>query len=269
MRSPPGSALRPTESRARSCSSSCWHRRNAGPQTRPEPFRFLAQVPVVGPRRLRDRDGDVWLEVFASAAHRVLLCVTPAVPGSLHCRIHQLDPLFLVRVVRRRRQREQLPPPVVAHHRYDRLTPRSAHMPIGSWIVWVRCHQTLLDREDKIMRSAQGRSWHRRADASETNLESSDCLAQLHGRLRLVVEGEGLDIVKQTVGLREQRSAAQLICLFLDRPRECFDHAAHHKACWDFVKYRFTGQRDSFFPTVFLNTLGWRQIGGTVRSRSR
>jgi hypothetical protein len=131
----------------------------------------------------------------AGAAHGVLLRVAPAVPRPLDCRIDQLEPLLVRRVVGRR-QCEQLPTPVIADQGHHRLAAGPAHVAIGTWVVWVGRHQSLLDGEDKIVSRAQGGWRHWRIVASETNLQGADRLAQRLRRLGVIVETQRLDIVK-------------------------------------------------------------------------
>ena len=108
--------------------------------------------------------------MLASATHRVLLRVAPAIPSPLHCRFDQIEPLLLGGIVGRRRQCQQLPLPVVADESHDRLPTRPAYVAIRARVVWVRSHQSLLDSKDKIVRGVKGSRWQWRIVAPETNL---------------------------------------------------------------------------------------------------
>jgi hypothetical protein len=100
--------------------------------------------------------------MHASAAHSVLLCVTPSIPSSLDSGIDELEPLILSQIVRRRRQSQHLPPSFIANHRHHRLPPWPSNVAIGPRALWVRGHQALLHCEDEIVRSPKCRGRHRR-----------------------------------------------------------------------------------------------------------
>ena len=172
-------------------------------QATPDSIRFLAQLPVVRPGRLRDCDRKVRLEMLAGTTHRVLLRVTPAIPCALDRGIDKLEPFLVAPVVGRGRQREQLPTPVLAYHRHDRLTARPAHVAIWPRVVRIGRHQSLLDGEDEVVRGMQCGRRHGWIVPPQPDLQGADRLAQRLRSLGVVAEKEGLDVVKETVGLRQ------------------------------------------------------------------
>ena len=135
----------------------------------------------------------------ASAAHSVLLRITPPIPCSLDGGVDQLEPLIFGRVVGRWWQREQLPPPFIADHRHDRLTAWPAHMAIGARALRVGGHEALLHGEDEIVCSSQGRGWHWWIVSAQPDLKIADGLAKWLRRFSAVIEMECLDLIQQHV----------------------------------------------------------------------
>ena len=61
-----------------------------GAQALADPLRLHEQLPVVGPRGVRDSHRDLRLEMLAGGSDRVLMCVTPAIPSALDRAIDEL-----------------------------------------------------------------------------------------------------------------------------------------------------------------------------------
>ena len=83
-------------------------------------------------------------------------------------------------------------------------------MPGRPGIFGIRGHQSLLDREDKVVRGVQRRRWQWRISPAEPDLHGADGFAQTRGRLALVVEAKHLDVFEQDVGFGEEKPATQL-----------------------------------------------------------
>ena len=132
----------------------------------------------------------------AGGAHRVLLCVAPAIPCALHRRFNQVEPLLLISVVGRRRQGEQLPSPVIANQRHYRLAAGPADVAIRSRIVGVGGHQSLLDGENEVVCGVQRGRRQRRIVTPKSKLEGANRLAQWLRRLGVVVEAKRLNVIK-------------------------------------------------------------------------
>src|SRR5437899_1157011 len=72
-------------------------------------LRLDIKLPIVGPRRAGDGEGDPWLVPLLRGTHGVLLGVAPAIPGAFHRAFDQLEPVFVLASAWRRRQGQQLP----------------------------------------------------------------------------------------------------------------------------------------------------------------
>jgi hypothetical protein len=116
-------------------------------------------------------------------------------------------------------------------------------MPVRPRVFGVGRHQSLLDREDEVVRGVEGRWGERRVGAAEADLKRADRFVQLLGYLDVVVEAEPLDVVEQAIGLRHQ-GPAPLLDLIAVNPRDgCSGHREHHRRRAALVKYRFTSRQ--------------------------
>src|ERR1700682_1088251 len=104
--SPPGSARLGLLSGTKSCTASC---ALPAAQALTDPLRLFQQLPVVRPRRARDSDSELRLEVVACRSHCVLLRVAPAIPRPLDCRLDHLLPVGVAFSGGRGGQRQHLP----------------------------------------------------------------------------------------------------------------------------------------------------------------
>src|SRR6267378_347840 len=75
----------------------------------PDLLRLHVELPIVGPRRAGDGEGDPWLVPLLRGTHGVLLGVAPAIPRAFHGAFDQLEPIFVWASAWRRRQGQQLP----------------------------------------------------------------------------------------------------------------------------------------------------------------
>src|SRR2546423_2695604 len=114
--SPPGSERQVPRSATRSCTRFC-----AAPAAGAlgDPFGLFQKLPVIRPGGPFYRDREVRFEVFTRRANRMVLRITPTIPGSLDGAIDEVEPTREVRSellgsVGRGREGEHLPDAVVA-----------------------------------------------------------------------------------------------------------------------------------------------------------
>jgi hypothetical protein len=94
-------------------------------------------------------------------------------------------------------------------------------------------HQTLLHREDEIVRGVQRGRRQRRVGAAETDLQGANRLAQRLGNFTLIVEAQPLDVVEQAVGLRHQRPTSNFDAILISSRNGCSGHlSARYSARW-------------------------------------
>jgi len=94
-------------------------------------------------------------------------------------------------------------------------------------------HQTLLHREDKIVRGMQRGRRQRRVGAAEADLKGANRVAQLLGNSSLIFETQPLDVVEQTVGVRHQRPTSHLDGVLIRSRNGCSRHlSARYSARW-------------------------------------
>jgi len=111
-------------------------------------------------------------------------------------------------------------------------------------VLWVGGHQSLLHREDEVVRGMQRGRGHLWIGAPQANVEGSDRLAQSLRYFGLVFEPEPLDIVEQGVRLCHQRPPPLLRGLVVSFRNGGGSHLQqHHNRDQKFVKYRFTSRQ--------------------------